>query len=213
MTHMNDTDRMNRVNPNPNPNPNPSPTIGPPCVSAAALEELEWFFERALSDIEGPCNHERMSRRLIYGGPLYTDTRQYDLGGERRAEALHAARTIYERLLSLPDLARWVIRTLFDPPRWTACTAEVEDAFGWLSPLVFELPATREMHARAEAERRTGAPIRREWLAEVVARRGFAELQPLLDEAKQAAASALAEYEETRVGFPGSVVPEPEVGR
>jgi hypothetical protein len=160
MTRMNrthDTD-MNAKNQNtktehPNPtttNPNP-PNLGPPRASVAALEELHWFFEYAAGEIEVPSNYEPMVRRLIYGA-LHEDTEQFDVAAERRVEALHAARTIYERLGSLPSYARWVIRTIFDP----ALGSEV---------------------------------------------------------AREAAEYALAEYEKTRVGFPGSVVPEPEVGR
>ena len=174
-------------------------------ASAAAQEELAWFFRSALSDIELPSNWCPTVRRAVYGGPRSKDTRQMDTGAERRAEALHAARVIYERLKSLPRADCWVLTALYTP-------VEIPDTLarlcGWLAPLVCELPWTKKKLERAQREGRTRAPTAAEWLTQIVLVHGRDTLQPLVDEAQSIAARAVAAYEATRVGFPESVVPE-----
>jgi hypothetical protein len=177
--------------------------VGALGASDAADEELTWFFEEALSAIEAPSNYERMLRLLALKVRT-PDTLEYDDGGEARAEARHAAGTIYDRLQRLaPDDCR-VIRALYTPedlPGW------LEDACGWLAPLVCALPRTLRDLEEARADGRTLALAPAEWLAGIVLAEGAEGLQPLVDEARNAALRALAAYESTRSGFPRSVVP------
>lgn len=176
--------------------------------SEAAREELTWFFERALSEIEIPSNYPQLITRLAYRRPLRADTYQFDTGAERRAGALHAARIIYERLRSLEDFTRWVIRTLYDP---RVRPEQLEAECGWLTPLVCTLPSVEEAFEEARARGGTSAETTAEWLAERVAWGGLAAIHLEYAEAQGAAARAHEAYERTRAGFPESVVPGKEV--
>jgi hypothetical protein len=188
---------------------------GPPLLvselraGAAAQEELSWFFGQALAEIELPSSWAPTVRRAVFGGPRRRDTRQVDTGAEGRAEALHAARTIYERLKSLPRADIWVLTTLYTPVELPESLVKL---CGWLAPLVCELPWTKSKLERAQREGRTRAPTAQEWLTEVVLVHGGAALRPLFDEAQGAAARAVAAYESTRLGFPESVVPDRKEG-
>jgi hypothetical protein len=179
-------------------------------ASEAAQKELRWFFERALSEIEEPSNYGKMIQVVMYGRRRpRRDTRAFDTGAERRIEALHAARIIYERLEDLRCYDRWVIRTLYEPAEWPR---ELDTAWGWLTPLVCALPSMADRFDDARSRGRTEASSVKAWSVEIVGLFGAELLAPLADEAQAAAATALAAYERTRAGSPESVVPDGEVG-
>jgi hypothetical protein len=182
-------------------------------ASEAAQKELRWFFERALSEIEEPSNYGKMVERMIHGRRrLPRATRAFDTGAERRVEALHAARIIFERLDELRCYDRWVIRMLYEPAEWPR---ELDTAWGWLTPLVCALPSMADQFDDARSRGRTRATSVKAWLVEMVGLFGAELLAPLADEAQAAAATALAAYERTRGEASGSVVPDAdeEVGR
>lgn len=89
--------------------------IGDLRASAAAHEELTWFFERALAEIELPSNFEQVARSAIIGRRRRRRgaERPVDGGAERRAEALEAARRIHGRLMLLTTTDREVLRAVF----------------------------------------------------------------------------------------------------
>jgi hypothetical protein len=177
--------------------------VGALGASDAADEELTWFFEEALSAIEPPSNYERMLMKLALRAST-REANELDEAAEARVEALHAARTIYERLMTLAPDDRSVIRALYTPvdlPAW------LEDACGWLTPLVCVLPLVLRELEEARACGRTQALTAADWLAGIVLAEGAEAVQPLVEEARGAAARALIAYESTRAGFPRSVVP------
>ena len=183
---------------------NPPRAVAELRAGAAANEELAWFFERALSEIEVPSNYPSMVRRLLCGRRrLARDTRQADDGGERRAEAMHAARIIYDRLDELRSYDRWVICTLYTPAVWPA---ELEEEWGWLTPLVCALPATEKRFERARRRAKTTANRAVDWLADAVRLFGPEPFRDLAEQAQATAAGAMLAYESKR-RRPGSVVP------
>ncbi len=151
-------------------------------ASEAAQQELLWFFRDALSAIELPSNFPAVERRAIYFRPG-KDSWQADERQEERAEALHAARTVYERLKELSPDDVEVIRTLYGPegPDWLI------DECGFLAPLVCALAGDESVLAAAKSD---------------------GSLRDLVNEAHGVARRALAAYEATRAGFPRSVVPD-----
>jgi len=96
-------------------------------------DELTWFFGPALSDIEPGSSYAAMVARLECGGKAraHRAPRQADTASDRRADALHAARVIHERLAKLSALKRWLLRELFVPgsavdATWTEARAAIE---------------------------------------------------------------------------------------
>lgn len=70
-------------------------------ASAVVHEELSWFFERALSEIEQPSNFGAMVRGGRVGRANRAALTTLDTSAERRVEALHAARAIHGWLMQL----------------------------------------------------------------------------------------------------------------
>jgi hypothetical protein len=76
-------------------------------------EELTWFFERALAEIELPSNFGAMVRGARAGRCGRADVRPVDGSAQRRVEALEAARTIHGWLMSLHPSDRQVLVALY----------------------------------------------------------------------------------------------------
>lgn len=79
------------------------------CASAVVDEELEWFFERALAEIELPSSFGQVARRAIVGRGRRGAGPPVDDGAERRVEALEAARRIHGWLMLLAPRDREVL--------------------------------------------------------------------------------------------------------
>lgn len=97
--------------------PEPAVRVGDLPDPAAAHEELTWFFGPALSEIEPGSSYGAMVARLEVGGKAraHRAPRQAETAGDRRADALHAARRIYERLCKLPADERRLLQAVFAP--------------------------------------------------------------------------------------------------
>jgi hypothetical protein len=150
-----------------------------------------------------PSNYEAMVRCLVFKVRGH-GTSQYDDGAERRAEALHAARIIYERLKTLPDTQLSVLKTLYTPDDFPEA---LESVCGWLTPLVCALPRAHHELEQAGADGRTLALAPADWLTDLVLAKGAVAMKSLVDEARSVAFSALAAYESTRPAFGRSVLP------
>jgi hypothetical protein len=82
-------------------------------ASAVVHEELTWFFERALAEIELPSNFGAMVQGAMVGRIRRGGARQVETSDERRIEALHAARTIHGWLMRLRPMDRQVLVALY----------------------------------------------------------------------------------------------------
>jgi hypothetical protein len=151
-------------------------------ASDAAQAELVWFFRDARSAFDVPSNDPAVERRALYER-RGKDSYQADDRQEERAEALHSARIVYERLRKLLADDLEVIRTLFGPegPDW------LEEECGFLAPLVCALVGDESDLAAAKID---------------------GSLRDIVNEAHGVARRALAAYEATRAGFRRSAVPD-----
>ncbi len=82
-------------------------------ASAVVHEELTWFFERALAEIEPQSNFGAMVQGAMVGRIRRGGARQVETSDERRVEALHAARTIHGWLMLLHPTDRQVLVALY----------------------------------------------------------------------------------------------------
>ena len=90
----------------------------PPLVAdlragAVVHEELTWFFERALAEIELPSNFGAMVRIAAMGRTRRGAARQVGTSDVRRIEALRAARAIHGWLMLLQPTDRDVLVALY----------------------------------------------------------------------------------------------------
>jgi len=86
------------------------------CASAVVDEELKWFFERALSEIELPSSFGQVARSAIVGRAGRRTRglgRPIDDGALRRIEALEAARRIHGWLTLLAPRDREVLTAMY----------------------------------------------------------------------------------------------------
>jgi len=175
-------------------------------TSDAANEELTWFFGPALSEIEGGSNYGSMIRAMNRFGRGRSGKSASDDGAEHRADALHAARIIYERLRSMPAAELAVLHTLYAPSNWPE---SLEQVFGWLTPLVCKLPWTVDWFETAQRRRATLACNVAAWLEGWLQVCGSVAITELFEQAKRIASRALEAYEAVR-GEGASVVPDEE---
>jgi len=178
-------------------------------ASDAAHRELAWFFGPAACDIEPPSNYDLIVQQATYGGGRGRRGARTSEGGvEARADALHTARIIHERLRGVPRRQVAVLQTLYTPVEWPQA---VQELCGWLTPLVCELSRTQRNFEKAEREGTTFAVDRAEWLEEWTERHGPSAALAALEQAHGLAARALAAYEAVRGSGP-SVAPDDEGG-
>ena len=127
---------------------------------------------------------------------------------ERRAEAIHAARKIHERLRSLSPMTVHVLSALYTERPWPKAVVK---KLGVLAGPMEGLPIVRAEHLRALARGRTKAKTVTAWLEEVVLAAEAAGMASWRDDAERACALAVYAYEQVR-GDGESVAPTEEVG-
>jgi hypothetical protein len=161
--------------------------------SRAARHELHWFFNEALKEVELPSNYVGMLSGMSPGSLAAV---------ERRAEAIHSARKIRDRLGALSTLDAIMLEALYTERPWPP---RVEGALGALTGPVAALPIVKAEYLRALLGARSRAKSVTAWLEELVTadRNALAIWRP---EAELACAMAVAAYERARGKGP-SVVP------
>ncbi len=170
--------------------------VGNVSPSAAADEELHWFFNEAESEIDVPSSF----CALLAGVP-----RDSLESMEDRAEALHAAGKIRARLEAVSVTDARMLESLYTERPWPA---KVERALGVLAGPVEAMAVVRVEHLRAIARMRTGTKTVTAWLEELLAA-DRAALAPWRQEAERSCKIALVAYERVRGKGP-SVVPTEE---
>lgn len=164
--------------------------------SAAAESELRWFFNEAESEVDQPSNFEG-----LVAGASRTSLEEV----ERRAEALHSAGKIRDRLRAVPLSCARTLEALFRERAWPP---RVEEALGVLAGPVAAMPVVLAEHLRALAACRTSARTVAAWMEERVAA-DPAALAPWRPEAEMWCRIAVTAYERARGRGP-SVVPQEE---
>ncbi|MGH7295115.1 MAG: hypothetical protein ACRELB_09290 [Polyangiaceae bacterium] len=170
------------------------PRFGGVAPSLAAVEELWWFFNEALIDVEQPSSYE---------GLLTGDSPVSAAAVERRAEAVHGAWTIHGWLQKLRVFHARMLEALFTERPWPE---RVEAALGILTGPVESLPLVRAEHLTAIARGQTTMKTVTSWLDERLAWGGERALAAWRREAEMRCATAVLAYELAR-GNRSSVSP------
>ncbi len=168
--------------------------FGDVVVGAAADHELTWFFNEAESAMELPSVQGQLLAERRPGSP------EALLAG---AEAIHAGRKIWERLLAVGARDEFVLQALYTARRWPRA---IERKLFHLSGVVESLPAVRAQHLFERGRKLTAAATTTAWLEEIVEQRA-AEAVAWRDDAARACARALSAYQHVRGEGP-SVAPE-----
>jgi hypothetical protein len=168
--------------------------------SEAAEAELKWFFNEAETAIEQPSNFQG-----LVAGCSPTSLEEV----ERRAEAIHAARKIHDRLQRLRSTDLLLLRGIYTEREWSEA---VEEALpDGLAGAAEASVGVRVEYLRALARVQTRAKNAAAFVEEVV-RKGRKELLVAWrSEVELACALAVAAYERVRGDGP-SVVPDDEEG-
>ena len=164
--------------------------------SPAADEELTWFFNRAPMAVDVPSIQGELLARRPPGSPRAL---------ERRAEALHAARAIGERLVTAGVHEARVLQALYTDRCWARAIAR---RLEHLAGVIESLAVVRAAHLAAQRQGRTRAADTATWLEQLADAR-CEELRGWREEADRACGHALAAYERVRGEVP-SVVPQEE---
>jgi hypothetical protein len=161
--------------------------------SAAAHEELWWFFNEAARELAPPTN------------PMAAPFDEvWSLMGavERRAEAVHSANKIWRRLEALRAIESHTLEALYTQRPWSR---RLQRALGVLAGAVEALPILRAEYMAAEARRQTTAPTAAAWLEELVARRGPKAVTIWGCAAEAACRGAVVAYDAVRGDRPSAV--------
>jgi hypothetical protein len=164
--------------------------------SGAARHELRWFFNEAIKEVELPSN---------FAGLLSGMSPSSLAAVERRAEAIHSARKIRDRIDTISTLDAMMLEALYTERPWPPL---LRRALGVLTGPVSALPVVRAEHLRALVGARTRVRTLTAWLGELAAddRDTLMLWRP---EAEIACALAVTAYERARGKGP-SVVPAEE---
>jgi hypothetical protein len=170
--------------------------VGNVSPSAAADEELHWFFNEAESEVDAPSSF----CALLAGVPQDSLESMED-----RAEALHSAGKIRTRLESLSVTDARMLESLYRERPWPW---RVERVLEVLAGPVEALAVVRVEHLRAIARMQTETKTVTAWLDELLGadRRALA---PWRLEAERSCKIAIRAYERAR-GTGPSVVPTEE---
>jgi hypothetical protein len=170
--------------------------VGNVSPSAAADEELWWFFNEAESEVDVPSHF----CALVAGVPPGSLEAM-----ERRAEALHSAGKIRARLEAVSVTDARMLEALYRERPWPW---RVERALEVLAGPVEALAVVRAEHLRAIVRMQTETKTVTAWLDELLAAKRGA-LAPWRQEAERSCQIALTAYERMRGKGP-SVVPTEE---
>src|SRR5579859_2977230 len=164
--------------------------------SEAADAELTWFFNEAQSAVDTPSNFSG-----LFSGTSATSMEEV----ERRAEAMHAARKVYDRLTRLRERDALLLCGLYTERPWP--DAVVRALPHGLAGAAANAVCVRVEFVRALAEGRTRATRIVEFIEEAAERRRWEVLARWRAELEPACAAALSAYERVRGSGP-SVVPQ-----
>ena len=167
--------------------------------SAAAHEELWWFFNEAERELAPPTNP--------MAAP-FDEVWSLMAAVERRAEAVHSASTIWRRLEALRAIESQTLEALYTQRPWST---RLQRALGVLAGPVEALPILRAEYMAAEARRQTRAPTAAAWLEELVARGGPTAVTIWASAAEAACRRAVLAYDAVRGNRP-SALPDAEEG-
>ena len=170
--------------------------------SEAAEAELTWFFNEAETAIEQPSNFQG-----LVAGCSPTSLEEV----ERRAEAIHAARKIHDRLQRLRSTDLLLLRGIYTEREWSEA---VEQALpDGLAGAAEASVGVRVEHLRALARVQTRAKNVAAFVEEIV-RKGRKDLVAAWrSEVELACALAVAAYERVRGDGPSVVPDEEEAGQ
>jgi hypothetical protein len=164
--------------------------------SEAADAELTWFFNEAETAIDQPSNFQG-----LLAGASPTSLEEV----ERRAEAMHAARKIYDRLQRLRSTDRLLLSGLYTE---RACSDAMTEALpGGLAGAAQASVAVRVAYVRALARAETRAKGVVAFVEDVVRKARRNLVAEWRAELELACAVAVRAYERARGDGP-SVVPE-----
>jgi hypothetical protein len=165
--------------------------------SAAADAELTWFFNEAEIAIDQPSNFH-----ALVAGASRTSLEQL----ERRAEAMHAARKIHDRLRRLRSADVLLLSGLYTDRPWSSGVTRALP--GGLAGAAQASLGVRVAYIRARARAETRAENLAGFIEEVV-RSGRTELVTAWrEELELACAVALRAYARVRRDGPSVVVPK-----
>jgi hypothetical protein len=167
--------------------------------SEAAEAELTWFFNEAESAIDLPSNYCG-----LIAGVAPTSLEEV----ERRAEALHAARKIHERLQRLRSTDALLLSGLYTERPWSDAVTKALP--GGLAGAAEASPSVRVEYLRALARAQTHAKSVPDWIEEVVRKGRPRLLAAWREELELECAIAVRSYERVRGDGP-SVVPQEDL--
>jgi hypothetical protein len=164
--------------------------------SAAADAELTWFFNEAETAIDQPSNFQG-----LIGGAPPTSLEEV----ERRAEAMHAARKIHDRLQRLGAADVRLLSGLYTERPWSHAVTRALP--GGLAGAAWASIPVRIAYVHALARAQTRAKNVADFIEEVVRSGRTEPVAAWREQLELACAVALRAYERVRRGGP-SVVPE-----
>ena len=168
--------------------------LGDVQLTKEADEELAWFFNDAASAIDAPSVQGILFDWRDPGDPAIV---------EARAEALHAARKIWERLQKMGAAEVRILEALYTERRWPRA---LERRLGYLAGVVEAMPDVRAAHLGERMQGCTAAANTTAWLEELAAERPE-KLGAWKREALHACVRALSAHQRVR-GTGPSVVPQ-----
>jgi hypothetical protein len=162
------------------------------------IEELEWFFTQAESDIGLHSNF----------GPLMDRAQSGSSGGsdhsvESQMEAAHAEGIIRRHLHAMPSHHAGVLLAAFEPRRWPA---KLGKELGRLTGIAVRLTMASVGLAKDIENRREREEATARWLNQAVVREGALALTVVRSQAQSLFATALRSYAKQR-GTGSSLVP------
>jgi len=166
--------------------------------SRHADAELAWLYNRCAIAVAAPSVQGELLLERRPGSPEAVLA---------RAEAMHAARKICERLRKIGVREQTVLEALYTERRWPRA---LERKLHHLTGVVEALPGVRAEHLAEREQGRTGATTTTAWLQELVERSPEAVVA-WREEAVRACERALFAYEEVR-GDGESVAPQEDGG-
>jgi hypothetical protein len=166
--------------------------------SIEADDELAWLYNRCAIAVGAPSVQGELLLERRPGSPEAVLA---------RAEAIHAARKICERLRKIGVREQTVLEALYTERRWPRA---LERKLHHLTGVVEALPGVRAEHLAEREQRRSGATTTTAWLQELVERSPEAVVARR-EEAVRACERALFAYEEVR-GDGESVAPQEDRG-
>jgi hypothetical protein len=87
-------------------------------TDARSQSDLEWYFQRAESELGIRSNFDILSHQLLSGGSPTTGSKGDSLVDERRIEAVHRMRAIRRVLIEIDSASQRVLAAAYEPRAW-----------------------------------------------------------------------------------------------